>query len=264
MKNTVLLILIVLALTLSACAQSTPAAIPTVVLDPPSAANDGPSGANVSASAEVVPLHKVNLSFPLTGTVSSVDVQVGDLVSAGDTLVTLDTLILEAKVAEADANVAAAETEVRYLRRVGPGEEQLNAKIAMVDRANAALAQAQATLALATLTAPIDGTVVSVDIAPGETATPGLVVIILGDLTNMRVETIDLSEQDVPAVRIGQPATVFIDALGREFEGEVVDIARSSDTIGGDVVYKVTIELSGQPEGLRWGMSAEVEIGTEQ
>ena len=36
-----------------------------------------------------------------------------------------------------------------------------------------------------------------------------------------------------------------------------------SETVGGDVVYKVTIDFDSQPEGLRWGMSAEVKIETK-
>jgi HlyD family secretion protein len=173
-------------------------------------------------------------------------------------------VVLEARVAEAEANVAAAETQVRYLRRVGPGEEQLNAAIAEVERTQAVVDQAKATLAQATLTAPIKGTVVAVDVAPGETAIPGQIVIVIGNLSDMRIETTDLSEQDVPAVQIGQSATVFIGALDQEYAGKVVDIARSSETVGGDVVYKVTIELDQQPEGLRWGMSADVDIQTEK
>jgi hypothetical protein len=33
-----------------------------------------------------------------------------------------------------------------------------------------------------------------------------------------------------------------------------------ADTVGGDVIFKVTIAPDGQPEGLLWGMTAEVEI----
>jgi multidrug efflux pump subunit AcrA (membrane-fusion protein) len=260
-----ILLVFLAGLALAACAQNTPTALPTVVLDAPSPADGaGPDGGRVSASAEVVPAAYVTLSFPLTGRLESLAVEVGDTVEAGDALAALDTVILEAQVAEAQAGVAAAETEVRYLRRVGPGDEQLSAKIALVDRANALLAQAQATLEQATLTAPIGGTVVSIEVAPGETVVPGLAVIVIGDLTNMQIETTDLSERDVPAVRPGQPATVFIEALGEQYEGRVIEVARSSETIGGDVVYKVTIELSQQPEGLRWGMSAEAEIQTEE
>lgn len=249
-------------LALSACGQAaTPTPLPTVVLH--SSSPGTTSSGTVTASAEVVPIKKVSLSFPLTGTVKTVDVQVGDTVAAGDTLVTLDTAVLEAKVLEAQANLAAAETQVRYLKRVGTGPEHLESALADVDGAQAALDSTQATLAQAALTAPFDGTVASVDISPGETVVPGQVVVIIGDLDRFQIETTDLSELDVPSVQIGQPANVFIEALNEDFVGRVVDVARHSTTVGGDVVYKVTIELDEQPQGLRWGMSAEVKIQTQ-
>jgi HlyD family secretion protein len=78
------------------------------------------------------------------------------------------------------------------------------------------------------------------------------------------VETTDMSERDITKVQVGASATVFIEALNQEFSGKVVDIARSSQTVGGDVVFKVTVELDEQPEGLRWGMSTEVRIQSGQ
>jgi hypothetical protein len=39
-----------------------------------------------------------------------------------------------------------------------------------------------------------------------------------------------------------------------------VDIAPRANTLGGDVVFAVTVALDDQPPGLRWGMSVEVEI----
>lgn len=84
--------------------------------------------------------------------------------------------------------------------------------------------------------------------------------MVLGDLSKYKIETTDLSERDVNRVQVGQPATVFIESLGEEFTGKVVDVARISTEIGGDVVYKVTIELEKQPAGLLWGMSADVNI----
>jgi len=52
--------------------------------------------------------------------------------------------------------------------------------------------------------------------------------------------------------------------LDEEFTGEVIDIDRVSSTLGGDVVFKVTIELDKQPQGLLWGMSADVQIQTAE
>jgi HlyD family secretion protein len=263
MKKLIWIVLLILVPVLSACGQAgTPAPIPTVSLD--STSSSATTSSTVTASAEVVPVNKVELSFPMTGTVKSVDVNVGDSVTIGQTLVTLNTVILEARIAEAEANVATAETQVRYITRVGTSQEQMDSAKASVDRAQAALDQAKAMLAQATLVSPINGTIVSLEVSPGETATPGLIIAIVGDLTNMQIETTDLSEQNIPAVQIGQTANVFIDALNQNFSGKVVDIARQSTTVGGDTVYKVTIKLDEQPQGLRWGMSAEVEIKTEK
>jgi len=268
MKKTYWVLFLVLTLALTACGQAATAEpIPTVALD--TGAPDPGSPASVKpgvviASAEVRPADTVNLSFALLGMVKSVDVEVGDKVTAGKEIAALDTVILEAQVAEAEANVAAAETQITYLKRIGSGQEHLDAAQADVDRAQAIVDQTKATLAQATLYTPVGGTVISVDVTPGETANPGQVIIVIADLSRLRIETTDLSERDIPAVQIGQAASVFIDALDESFEGQVVDIDRQSETVGGDVTYKVTIELDKQPAGLRWGMSAEVEIQTEQ
>jgi HlyD family secretion protein len=146
---------------------------------------------------------------------------------------------------------------------VGNAYEKIDAAQADVDRAQAVVDQLKAQLDQATLKTPIAGTVVKVDIAPGETASPGQAAIRVADLSHMRIETTDLSERDIPAVKIGQTASVYIDALDETFQGKVVDIDRQSETVGGDVTYKVTVELGQQPSGLRWGMSAEVTIQTE-
>ena len=129
---------------------------------------------------------------------------------------------------------------------------------ALLDSANAML------LAQSTLTAPFDSTIVDVDIAPAETVTPGQIVIVLGDLSKFQIETTDLSERDVTKIKSGQHAGIFLDALGTEFSGKVVDVSLVSSTLGGDVVYKVTLDFDQQPAGLRWGMSADVSFQAGQ
>lgn len=267
MKKVLLISVIVLGLVISACA--TPAsteAIPTVSLESESqpSTSASPSLGKATASAEVVPITKVELSFPVSGMVKTVEVTEGDTVTAGQTLATLDTAILEAKVREAEANVIIEETQVTYLVRTGTSQENLDAAKADVERMKALVEIAKTQLAQATLTAPIDGTIASVDISPAEFTNPGQIVIVMGDLSHFQIATTDLSEKDVPYIKVGQAAEVFIEALNQDFSGKVVDIARVSETVGGDVVFKVTIELDDQPEGLRWGMSGDVSIQTQE
>jgi RND family efflux transporter MFP subunit len=272
MKKVFWIVLSILALTVAACGQSaTPEAIPTVSLDGGNSSTNtqASSGDSVSAAAVVVPLSEARLSFTSVGRVTSVNVQVGDKVEAGQILVELDTTLLEAKVKEAEANLAFAETDLKYLIRVTgckgvdctPSYKHIEVAQNEVDRAQALVDSAKATLETQShLTAPFAGTVVSVDIFPAETVTPGQIVIVIGDLSGYRIETTDLSERDVPDVKIGQEVNVFVDALDQDFTGEVTDISNISSTLGGDVVYKVTIDFDQQPEGLLWGMSADVEI----
>ncbi len=260
MKRLYWIVPLILILTACSGGASTPAPLPTVALDPVSPS--GSSAQAVTASAEVVPATHIQLSFPLTGVVKTVAVKEGDSVTAGQSLVTLDTIILETRVAQAQADVATAETQIRYLRRVGTSQEQLDSAAASVDRATALLASAQATLAQATLSAPIAGTVVVLNVSVGETVTPGLIVIQIGDLSEFQVETTDLSEKDIAGVKVGQSVNVYVEAIDKEITGKVVDIARISSTVGGDVVYTVTIALDEQSAGLMWGMSAEVTIET--
>jgi RND family efflux transporter MFP subunit len=267
MKKVYLIGITVVALTLSACASiaPTPTAIPTIVLDGSGSPtnNQSDDATSVSASAIIVPVKKAELSFANVGRVKAVDVKVGDQVRAGQALVELDTTLLEARVKEAEANLAVAQIEVNYLKRVGTDEVHLESAQAEVDRAQALLDSANTTLATQSkLVAPFDGTIVSVDISPAETVVPGQVIVTLGDLSRFQFETTDLSERDVPRVQIGQTAGVFVESLNEEFSGKVIDISRISSTVGGDVVFKVTIDLDEQPQGLLWGMSADVNIET--
>jgi RND family efflux transporter MFP subunit len=271
MKNIALMTIVVMALALSACSgNSVPTPIPTVVLGGSSGGTGqqqtSPSPAatgGVTASGVVVPEPKASLSFPLTGTVKTVEVKAGDKVTKGQTLVTLDTTVLDAQVKQAQAALTAAQAQVKYLIRIGTDQEHIDAANADVQQAQATLDAANATVAEATLTAPFDGTIASLDTAVAETVVPGQEVIMIGNLSNFRVETTDLSERDAPLVQIGQNATVTVTALNQQFPGKVIDISRVSSTVGGDVVYKVTIQLDAQPKGLLWGMTTDVAIQTK-
>jgi multidrug efflux pump subunit AcrA (membrane-fusion protein) len=145
----------------------------------------------------------------------------------------------------------------------GPDPDRIAMAQSRLENTQSQLSVARTALDQLDLAAPIGGTVVAVNICSGEAVLPGQVVVVLGDLAHLQVETSDLSERDVSAVAIGQPVSVFIEALGMDVSGKVASIAPQADTIGGDVVYAVLVELDEQPAGLRWGMSVDVEIETE-
>jgi multidrug resistance efflux pump len=131
---------------------------------------------------------------------------------------------------------------------------------AQVLSAQAALEIAQATLAQSSLVAPYDAIVASVNIAAGEYVQQNQAVMTLATLDRLQLETTDLSERDITKVKQGAPVDIFIEALNEHFAGEVVGISPIAETVGGDVVFKVSIAFEEQPEHLLWGMTAEVTI----
>jgi len=255
----------------SSAADVTP--IPTISFDA-----SGNSEVNqVKASAVVVPSQETRLSFVIPGLVETVTVEEGDQVQAGQELITLDTTKLEYELIAAESSLVSAEIDAQTQRQrrkkfnfdtfsfvyVSPPGEKILIADSKVEEMRSALEIVKVSISQSTLTAPIDGTVVKVDVSPGEYVLPSQSVIVIVDLKNLQIETTDLSELNISTVKIGQPATVFVEALNEEFPGEVSAISPISNTLGGDVVFKVTIQLDEQPEDLLWGMSADVVINVE-
>jgi RND family efflux transporter MFP subunit len=227
----------------------------------------------VTASAVVVPAQITELGFLISGIAKDVAVKEGDAVTAGQSLIVLDTPDLQFAVTEAQAALRSAQADatVQSYRRV---KSKRNGKVfydavpaevrqridAKVQQAQVALELAQINLAGATLTAPSDGIVASISVAPGEFVPSDQAVITLATLNHLQLETTDLSERDITKVRIGSPASISIEALNQTVHGKVISISPIADTVGGDVVFKVTIAFDEQPKGLLWGMTAEVTI----
>lgn len=173
----------------------------------------------------------------------------------------------EIAVAQAEAELQAARAEVESARREldqlqdGEDPDALALAEARVSNARAQLKAARASLDELEIKAPFDGMVSKITVYSGEWAAAGQVVVVVADLEDLRVETTDLSERDVTRVRVGQPVRVVLKALGQEVSGRVLEVAPLADILGGDVVYQTLIELESRPEGLRAGMSVDVQYG---
>jgi RND family efflux transporter MFP subunit len=264
-------------LLLTACASPAPAE--TAATAAPSVEEVSVSSPDaVIASADVEPAQVSTLGFTLSALVKEVSISEGDLIKAGDTLMVLNTPDLEYAVISAEANYN-ARTQAAQLQKADkvlyvdpdtgkkswyslPREVFLKAQ-AQADQAKAAWDSAAATFAQSTLTAPFDGMVVDIAVIPGELVQANQVVITIADLSNLQITTTDLSERDIARVKLGQSVSIYIEALDQTISGKVIQISPKSETVGGDVVYPVTIKLDEQPDGLLWGMSAEVEISTK-
>lgn len=144
----------------------------------------------------------------------------------------------------------------RYqLLQNGPDPDDLAAAQARIDTANAQLASAQANLANLELVSPFDGTVVELDLIPGQYVSPGEPVLLLADFSEWFVETDNLTEIEVVEVALGQKVSIVPDALpDLELAGTVVSIKDIYEDRQGDTTYTVRIALDRIDPRLRWGM----------
>jgi HlyD family secretion protein len=159
-------------------------------------------------------------------------------------------------IAAAYSQLSQARARLATLEQ-GPRDGQVRAQEALVRQAETSLYLAQLELDKATVRAPIDGVIVSVDTAVGTQVAPGAPVFRIQTNT-VKVE-IAVEEVRLPELRIGRPAAIRVNAYpDRIFEGEVALIAPVLDPATRTV--KTTIRPTGDAADLRPGMFASVEL----
>jgi multidrug resistance efflux pump len=163
----------------------------------------------------------------------------------------------------AQAQLAVAEREVQTLKN-GPDPKDVKLAEERLANAKAQLLAAEAAVSDLELMSPFDGTVSVLYVKQSEWIAPGQPVLLLADLSHLRVETTDLNEIDVARVDVGDTAIVTFDALpGVSVKGKVVRIAPKSSQ-GSGVNYTVVVELDEIPAKLRWGMTAFADIEVQE
>ncbi len=164
--------------------------------------------------------------------------------------------LLDADVALAEAQLADA---LREWERVKDGPDPEDVAVA-----EARVAAAQATLELASVKAPFEGKITSVEVKPGDQVNPGTVAFNLADLSHLLVD-VEVSEVDINRVQVGQPVTLNFDAvLNRAYQGEVVEIGMTGMVAQGVVNFTVTVELTDPDDAIKPGMTAAVNIVVSQ
>jgi HlyD family secretion protein len=140
--------------------------------------------------------------------------------------------------------------------------EQIASDQAAIDTAQANLTEAQQALNGATLTSPINGTVVSVGINVGDTVSANsgtAVVTIIGTKSYEVQATLDSTQ--VPTVKVGQSAVVSVDGVGGTIAGTVSQVGPVQSTSSG-YTYPVVVALPAATGGLYPGSTANVDIST--
>ncbi len=168
-----------------------------------------------------------------------------------------------AKQAVESAQLALDDAQRTYADAVAPATaDVLSADQASVASATQAVADAQASVDGASIVAPADGLITSVDLAVGSSAPSGdAIQIEAGPM----VVTADFTELDLTALAAGQPATVTVSAIDATLKGTLSSIDPVASTSGSSSVvsYPATVTLTDAPDTIRTGMSASVSITTD-
>jgi len=219
---------------------------------------------SVSGAGKLEPVHKVNVSSNITGTLLDLKVGIGSKVTKGETIAQIDTSLYQAQAEQQRAQLRASESAVasarENLKYLGDEEVRLqklhaagvvseseltkgasSKTVALSDlqaaqdraeMSRAALAQAQNALNWATVKAPIDGSVLAVNHRVGERVRGSDfaedVILVLGSLTEVDIR-LEVGEHDVVYIKPLQPAVVEIDAFpGQMLTGTVIDSGRDA------------------------------------
>lgn len=253
----------------------------------------------LSASGTLQPARTADLSFAGSGKVTAVDVAVGDSVTSGQRLASIDPTSLQIAVSSAQADLTAAQQTLTDLKNNTGTTAAIKSATATVQVKQNALTTAQNNLSSATLTAPFDGVVATVNVAVGDAAgsssgtssgTSGggsgggaggsgqgasssgsstssgsgaaVVVISQGAYT---VST-TVSSSDIASVKKGLQATITVPGRTDPLYGTVATVAvnATQGTTSGTASFPVTIDVTGTQTGLYAGSSVTAEIVTQQ
>lgn len=224
--------------------------------------------ASVTASGQVRPRVKVDVSADITGRIIRLEVKEGDLVTKGQLLLQIDPQQYQAalqrslaalssakaQLAQASANFIQAKrnydrsAEIKKSTPTLLSDEQLeqlrtqvevnqalsDAAKFSVEQSEAAVRDSRFALSRTTILAPMSGRITRLNVENGETAIQGTLnkdaatLLTISDLTILETK-IKVDETDVSRIKLGDSAVVQIDAFpDTTFIGRVVRIANSS------------------------------------
>mgnify|MGYP000525403676 CR=1 FL=1 len=241
---------------------------------------------SITATGTIEPVTSVTVGTQVSGIVSKLYVDYNSVVKKGQVIAELDKTNLISELNTAKANLASAESTMRYEQANFNRYKTLYKKglVSADDYDNALLnynkakesvassremvAKAQTNLGYATITSPIDGVVLSKSVEEGQTvaasfSTPELFTI-AKDLTNMQVVA-NVDEADIGEVKTGERVSFTVDAYPDDtFTGTVKQVRQEATTTNNVVTYEVVISAPNADLKLKPGLTANVTIYTQE
>ena len=241
---------------------------------------------SITATGTIEAVTSVTVGTQVSGIVNKLYVDYNSVVKKGQVIAELDKTNLISELNTAKANLASTESNLSYqsanmkryqtLYKKGlvSADEYENALLAyrqakeQVVSSRENVQKAQTNLGYATITSPIDGTVISKSVEEGQTVaassnTPELFTI-AKDLKNMKVIA-NVDEADIGGVAVGNRVNFTVDAYPDDtFEGVVKQVRLEATTTNNVVTYEVVISAPNADLKLKPGLTANVTIFTKE
>ena len=222
-----------------------------------------PAADVVELAGVLEPLRRTWVAAELAGSIIDVPVAEHSPVKAGDVLASLDPALPRAELVRAEAAHRLAQNDRKRQENLGQrsvaSASELDRAIAEERRAFAAVLEARTRVSYTRIKAPFDGLVNALELDPGAYVQPGTPVAEVLDVSRVEV-SVPLSDRQVGAISVGDPAKVRIDALGNAVvTGSVARVGRAPQA--GTQRYPVVVALDNTDGKLLPGMLAHVELG---
>ncbi len=212
---------------------------------PPMPPPTSPFGNTVAGAGMVEPCNEasgtatISVGSQLAGVVDRVHVRIGQEVKAGDLLFELDRRQAQSAIPPLQAALAVATAQQAVAQDLADRNSRLwnlqpmavtaqeyrqsvltaLASAHQIEQARASLKQVQITLDLLQVRAPVNGTILQVNVRPSEAVTtaPGTALILMGNLKPYHVR-VNVDEEDIPRLELKAPARAKLrgDPLQRE------------------------------------------------
>lgn len=211
----------------------------------------------LAVNGRIAALHSVDVRALVSGPLLSVTVAEGQSVRAGMALAQIDAAapqaILRQAVAGLDAALVAQDQAVTTLARtealgqnvarsvLDTAASGVLAKAQEVARMTALVDQAQIQLANFTILAPMAGTVLALNVDPGQTVDPATALLTIADLSQLVVET-DVDEAYATQIRAGLPAVLRLAGEATTRTGRVSFVSQRVDAATGGLAVKLSFD----------------------
>jgi len=279
MKNTIQIIAILTLIFTTSCGENKKETVdnrPTVSVNVSTPSSE--NGTFITASGKIEAVQNANISTRMMGFVNKIHVNMGQKVSKGQLLISINSADITAQKAQVNASITEAtaayknaekdynrfkslfETNSASQKEMDDITANFQMAKARLEAANQMKNQVNAQLSYSNITAPFSGVITGKFINKGDMATPGIPLLSIENPTNFQVIAM-VPESEITSIKTGTTVQVIVKSTNQKLTGKVTEVSTSTKNTGGQYLVKVVLDKS--EVNLLSGMFTSIQFPTE-